>query len=140
VVNVMKHGWELQVAGCGLQVAGCGFIRLLIALMIHIVEIASPPFVVFLGYWLFAHRLFREALSVSWRMHFAKLGAGPYRLLVFRHNLAVKQMHRSLRVLGESAVMGNHANGCSTLMQLGEKLHDCVPVLAVQIPGWFICQ
>src|SRR5260221_10760446 len=73
----------------------------------------------------------RKVLSVSWRMHLAKLGAGPYRLLVFSYNLAVKQMHRSLRVLGESAVMGNHANGCSTLMQLGEKLHDGIPVLAV---------
>ena len=69
--------------------------------------------------------------SVSWRMHFAKLGAGPYRLLVFRHNLPVKQMHGSLRVLSESAVMGNHANGGSTLMQLGEKVHDCVSVLTV---------
>src|SRR5260221_9462620 len=76
----------------------------------------------------------RKALSVSWRMHFAKLRAGTYRLLVFGHNLAVKQMHRSLRVLGKPAVMGNHANGCSTLMQLGEKLHDCVPVLAALIP------
>src|SRR5260221_1921198 len=42
----------------GLRVAG--FIRLLIALMIHIIEIASPPLVVFLGYWLFAHRLFAK--------------------------------------------------------------------------------
>jgi hypothetical protein len=73
VVNVTKHGCELQVASCELRVAGCGFIRLLIALMIHIVEIASPPFVVFLGYWLFAHRLFAKrcqsrggCISRSW--------------------------------------------------------------------------
>ena len=53
------------------------------------------------------------------------------RVLIFSYYLSIKKMHRPLRVLGESAVMGNHANGCSTLMQLGEKLHDCVPVLAV---------
>jgi hypothetical protein len=52
-------------------------------------------------------------------------------VLIFRHDLSVKKMYRSLRVLGKSAVMGNHANGCSTLMQLGEKLHDCVAVLTV---------
>jgi len=52
-------------------------------------------------------------------------------VLIFRHNLSVKKMDRSLRVLGKSAVMGNHTNGCSTLMQLGEKLHDCVAVLTV---------
>src|ERR1700730_8148104 len=53
------------------------------------------------------------------------------RVLLFGHYLSIKDMHRALRVLGDSAVMGNHANGCSTLMRLGEKLHDCVPVLAV---------
>src|SRR5258708_38215203 len=42
----------------GLRVEGC--IRLLTAVMIHIIEIASPPLVVFLGYWLFAHRLFAK--------------------------------------------------------------------------------
>jgi len=109
VVNVTKHGWELQVTGCGFvsaayrpddphrrncQPAVPGLSRLLV--------ICSSAI--------------REALSVSWRMHFAKLGAGPYRLLFFRHNLAVKQMHRPLGILGKPAVMGNHANGCSTLM------------------------
>jgi hypothetical protein len=107
VVNVTKHGSELQVAGCGLRVAGCGLrvagcglrvagcglrvagCELRVAgcgLRVHSVAHRPDdphrrncqPAVRRLSWLLvICSSAIREALSVSWRMHFAKLGAGP---------------------------------------------------------------
>jgi hypothetical protein len=82
VVNVTKHGCELQVAGvasCELRVASC-------ELRVHSVAHRPDdphrrncqPAVRRLSWLLvICSSAIREALSVSWRMHFAKLGAGP---------------------------------------------------------------
>ena len=53
-------------------------------------------------------------------------------------DLAIEQMHSAIRVLSETLVVRNHANGSATLMQFAEQMHDSFAVVRIEVTSWLV--
>jgi hypothetical protein len=56
------------------------------------------------------------------------------------YHRTVEQVDDPLSMPGEARIMGDHADGCSFLVQLAQELHYSLAVLGVQIAGRLIGQ
>jgi hypothetical protein len=63
---------------------------------------------------------------------------GLLRAVFVFNNPAVEEVHGPLGVPRESRIVGDHADGRATLVQLSQQAHDCLAILRVEVTSGLV--
>lgn len=60
--------------------------------------------------------------------------------LAFVNDASIKQMNAAVSVLGETGIVGGHADGRAFPVEFTQQFHDAVGVMRIEVAGRFVRQ